>query len=59
MALPGDDELPPIPGTGDLAIGLQMDGGVQELVPDEGGVKEDDKNTQKVGGGAAGIWLIF
>ena len=37
-APPGDGELLPIPGTGDLARGRRLDSGDQELVPGKGSV---------------------
>ena len=48
-----------IPGTGDLGGVHLLAGGVQELVPGEGGMEEDDQNPQQEGGGAAGVWLLL
>ena len=47
-----------IPGTGDLGGVHLLAGGVQELVPGEGGMEEDDQNPQQEGGGAAGVRIF-
>ena len=56
---PGDGNLLPIPGTGDLGSSRQLDGSGNELVPGESGVEEDEANPQHGGGGAASVWIIF
>ena len=56
---PGDGELLPIPGTGDIAGGQILVGGGQELFLGKGGVEEDYKNPHQGGVGATGVWVIF
>ena len=58
-APPGDGDLLPIPGVGDLSGGRRLAGGGQEFVTGEGGVEEDDDNPQQGGGGAAGFRLFL
>ena len=56
---PGDGDLIPIPGTGDLGGKQRLAGGGQELVPGEVDVEEYDKNPQQGGGGVAGVRILF
>ena len=46
---PGDGELLPIPGTGDIAGGQLLVGGGQELFLGKGGVEEYYKNPHQGG----------
>ena len=56
---PGDGEILPIPGTGDLASGRSLVGDGQELVLGEGGVEDEYNNPQQGGGGATVVCLLF
>ena len=56
---PGDGDLLPIPGTGDLGGRRKLARGGKELVPSKGGMEEDDTNHQQGGGGATGVPLLF
>ena len=58
-APPVDGDLLQITGTGDLGGRRLLADGGEELVPDKGGLEEDDMHTQKGGGGAAGVRLLF
>ena len=58
-APPGDGELLPIPGEGDLGGGRRLAVSSQEFVKGEGGVEEDDNNPHHKGGGAAGVRIFL
>ena len=56
---PGDGELLQIPRAGDLGNGRRLDGGGEELGPDEDGVEEDVTHPKQGGSDASGVRLIF
>ena len=56
---PGDGEILPILGTGDLVGGPLLAGSGQDLVLGDVGVEEDEKNPQRGGGGAAGVRIFL
>ena len=58
-ALPGDGELLPISGVGDLSGGQRLAGSDQEFGKGEGGVEEDGEDPQKGGGGATSVGIFL
>ena len=56
---PGDGDLLPKPGTGDLGGGRRLAVSDKEIFPGEGGVEEDGDNPHQGGGGSAGVRLLL
>ena len=56
---PGDGDLLQIPWRGDIGGRQGMAGGGEELFPGKVGLEEDDTHPKQVGGGAAGVRIIF
>ena len=56
---PGDGDLLPMPGQGDISGGQQLYGGSQEFVKGKGGAEEDNNNSHQGGGRAAGVRIFL